>query len=276
MANLRAFLGLAFALVAGGPAVAQTDLAWAPSERVELVYEVFAGGRVARMALEFGVVGNAYFISTRQSSAGVLGWLWPWHANASVSGRFLDKATVPEIYRVKGESRGRARSVAIDFRDGEVVRVDAVPPNSADDREDVHPDQRRGTVDPASAIMTVIRQINEGRACDARTPVFDGRQRYDIVFKDSGAAHLARDNGSIFEGDARVCEFHWVPIAGRLRRAGMPTRDADDKRVGRAFLAKFGAGPALAPVRIEFEAWFGTVVGYLREVRTLEQSATAD
>ncbi len=276
MANLRAFLGLAFALAAGGPAAAQTDLAWAPNERVELVYEVFAGGRVARMALEFGVVGNAYFISTRQSSAGVLGWLWPWHANASVSGRFLAEATVPENYRVRGESRGKPRSVAIDFRDGEVVRVEAVPSNNADEREEVAPYQRRGTVDPASAIMTVIRQINEGRMCDARTPVFDGRQRYDIVFEDRGTASLARDNGSIFEGEARVCEFYWVPIAGRLRRAGMPTRDADDRRAGRAFLAEFGAGAALAPVRIEFEAWFGTIVGYLREVRTLEQSATAD
>ena len=276
MANLRAFLGLAFALSAAGPAAAQSDFAWVPSERVELVYEVFAGGKVARMALEFGVVGDAYSISTRQSSVGVLGWLWPWHSNASVSGRFLAGATVPDIYRVKGESRGRARSVAMDFRDGEVVRVDAVPANNADDREEVRPDQRRGAVDPASAIMTVIRQVNEGGACDARTPVFDGRQRYDIVFKDAGTARLARDNGSIFEGEARICDFHWVPIAGRLRRAGMPERSEDDRRAGRAFMAKFGSGAALAPVRIEFEAWFGTVVGYLREVRTLEQSATAD
>ncbi|MBI3505840.1 MAG: DUF3108 domain-containing protein [Proteobacteria bacterium] len=276
MTNLRAFFGLAIVCLAGVPAAAQPQLAWAPSDRIELVYEVYAGARVAVMSLEFGISGDRYTISTRQASAGVVRWLWPWHSNADVRGRFLDNATVPETYRVHGESRGKARSVAMDYRDGELVRVDAVPSNNADERDEVLPDQRRGAIDPASAIMTVIRQVNEGKACDARTPVFDGRQRYDIVFKDRGLERLERTYFSAFEGDARVCEFHWVPIAGRLRRAGMPQRTEDDKRAGRALMARFGDGPAQAPVRIEFEAWFGTIVGYLREVRTLEQTATAE
>ncbi len=180
------------------------------------------------------------------------------------------------MFRVSGQSRGKLRSVEMDYREGVLVRVDAVPPNHADDRDEVTPEQRQGAIDPASAIMSVIRQINEGQGCDARTPVFDGRQRYDIVFADRGMGTVASDSASIFKGEARICEFHWVPIAGRLRRPGMPARADADRRAGRAFMAEFGAGPAQAPVRIEFEAWFGTVVGHLREVRTLEQAASVD
>lgn len=276
MANLRSALGLAMALATVGPAVGGELRAWVPGERVELVYDVFAGGRIAEMTLEFGVAGDRYRISTRQASAGVLRWFWPWQSISDVRGRFVGPATRPEVFRVNGQSRGKTRSVEMDYRDGELVRVDAVPPNHADDRDEVPEELRRGAIDPASAIMSVIRQINEGKGCDARTPVFDGRQRYDIVFADKGLGTVDSNASSIFEGAARICEFHWVPIAGRLRRPGMPVRADSDRRGGRAFMAEFGAGSAQAPVRIEFEAWFGTVVGHLREVRKLEQAASVD
>ncbi len=79
MTNLRVAIGFALFLAGVGPAAAQERAlyAWVPGERVELVYDVFAGGRIAEMSLEFGVVGNRYSISTRQASAGVLSWLWP-------------------------------------------------------------------------------------------------------------------------------------------------------------------------------------------------------
>jgi hypothetical protein len=249
--------------------------AWAPRERLEMVYDVLAGGRVAVLTLEFGVVGDSYRIASRQASAGVVRWAFPWQSTTEVRGRFDAALTVPETYRVKGEFRGKPRRVEMDFRNGELVRYEAVPNNVDDEREEVTPEQRRGALDPVSAIMAVIRQANEGRGCDARMPVFDGRQRYDIAFTDRGMADIKSHHASIFEGQARVCAFEWVPIAGRLKRAGMPPRDAD-RRFGRAYMAPVEADGAQAPVKIEFEAWFGTVTGHLREVRRLEQKAAAD
>ncbi len=276
MANLQAAFGFALVLAAAGPAVGQESHAWVPGDRVELVYDVFAGGRIAGMSLEFGVVGNNYSISTRQASAGVLSWIWPWQSSTDVRGRFIGSGMQPETFRVNGQSRGKVRSVEMDYRDGELLRVDAIPTNQDDNRDEVTPEQRRGAIDPGSAIMSVIRRINEGQGCDARTPVFDGRQRYDIVFTDRGMGEVASDTASIFSGEARICEFHWVPIAGRLRRPGVPARADGDRRSGRAYMAEFGAGSAKAPVRIEFEAWFGTVVGHLREVRYVGQAAAID
>lgn len=249
--------------------------AWAPRERLEMVYDVLAGGRVAEFTLEFGVVGDSYRIASRQASAGVVRWAFPWQSTTEVHGRFDAAVTVPESYRVKGEFRGKPRRVEMDFRNGELVRYEAVPNNVEDEREEVTPEQRRGALDPVSAIMAVIRQANTGGGCDARVPVFDGRQRYDILFTDRGMTEIKSHYASIFEGQARICAFEWLPIAGRLKRAGMPPREAD-RRFGRAYMAPVEAGGALAPVKIEFEAWFGTVTGHLREVRRLEQKAAAD
>lgn len=258
------------------PVSAQERLAWAPADRVELVYDVFAGGRVAELALEFGLSGSHYSIAARQSSAGVLRWIWSWESVAHVRGRFSTDGVQPDAYRVLGQSRGKSRKVAIDYRDGDPTLVTVEPTNRSDGREDVPVSLRRNTVDPVSAIMSVLRRINDGAACDARVPVFDGRQRYDIVFRDSGVQSVEANSISIFSGSARLCEFHWVPIAGRTKREGAPQRPEDDRRVGRAYVARFGDGPAMAPVRVEFEAWFGTVVGHLREVRRVETTNAAN
>jgi hypothetical protein len=188
----------------------------------------------------------------------------------------LGAATQPSTYRVKGEFRGRPRSVEMDFRDGALVRNEAVPENRDDERDEVTQEQIAGAIDPISAVMAVIRQINEGRGCTSRHAAFDGRMRFDIVFEDKGRRELPRTAGSIFEGAAELCEFTWVPIAGRSRRATANRNTAAENRTGRVFMAPLGERGVLAPARIEFEAWFGTVVGNLRDVRGLPQKASAE
>jgi hypothetical protein len=270
---------IAFGAVFGAlaaPSLAEPQVAWATTDRLELVYDVAAGARIVELTLEFSVADDRYNISSRQTSVGLVRWLFPFESRTDVAGRFVAAATEPSSYRVKGEFRGKPRSVEMDFRDGALVRSQTFPENVDDERDEVTPEQRVGAVDPVSAVMAVIRQMNEGRGCDARVPVFDGRMRYDIVFKDAGQREVPREGNSVFSGMAEVCEFAWVPIAGRSRKATANRKPEDDKRTGRAFMAPLGSGQVVAPARIEFETWFGTVVGHLREVRGTAQKAAAN
>lgn len=268
--------GTALCLWVAAPGFAQTQTAWASADRLELVYDVTAGARIVELTLEFSVTGEQYRISSRQASVGIVRWVFPFESRTDVAGRFLAAATEPSSYRVKGEFRGKARSVEMDYRDGELVRSQIVPDNAEDERDEVTAEQRAGAIDPVSAVMAVIRQMNEGRGCEARLPVFDGRMRYDIVFKDAGPREVPREGSSVFAGTAEVCEFAWVPIAGRSRKATANRKPEDDKRSGRAFMAPLGSGQVVAPARIEFETWFGTVVGHLRDVRGVAQKAHID
>jgi len=268
--------GTALCLCAAAPGFAQTQAAWASADRLELVYDVTAGARIVELTLEFSVTGEQYRISSRQASVGFVRWVFPFESRTDVAGRFVAAATEPASYRVKGEFRGKARSVEMDYRDGALVRSEIVPGHLEDERDEVTAEQRAGAIDPVSAVMAVIRQMNEGRGCDARVPVFDGRMRYDIVFKDAGPREVPREGSSVFAGTAEVCEFAWVPIAGRSRKATANRKPEDDKRTGRAYMAPLGSGQVVAPARIEFETWFGTVVGHLRDVRGTVQKAQAD
>jgi hypothetical protein len=87
---------------------------------------------------------------------------------------------------------------------------------------------------------------------------------------------LPRTAGSVFGGAAELCEFTWIPIAGRSRRATANRNPETENRTGRVFIAPLGERGVLAPARIEFDTWFGTVVGNLREVRALPQKASAE
>jgi hypothetical protein len=257
------------ALLAAAPASAFIT----SGERIEITFDVTAGARVAQMSLAFSATGETYEIASSQRSTGFLDWIVPWRSTTEVTGRFQGPASVPGSYRSEGTFRGNPRKVELFFEDGKIVRMETVPENSDDERDEVAPELRAGALDPVSAILAVIRQANETGACTARVPVFDGRQRYDIVFEDLGMRDVPRHYASTFQGMARACEFNWVPIAGRRRNANITS--GNDRRGGTAYMAPIGIGAMQAPVRIEFHAWFGTVTGHLREIRRLPAKADA-
>lgn len=267
--GMRASPLLALFMIVAGPAGAFTT----SGERIELTFDVTAGARVAQMTLAYSVTGNAYEIVSSQRSVGFLEWIVPWRSTTEVAGRFDGPASVPTLYRSEGTFRGNPRKVELFFEHGKVVRMETVPENRDDERDDVPVEMRAGALDPVSAILATIRQANQTGSCSARVPVFDGRQRYDIVFEDMGPREVPRHHASTFQGMARACEFNWVPIAGRRRNANINA--ASDRRGGTAYMAPIGIGETQAPVRIEFHAWFGTVTGHLREIRRAPMKAEA-
>jgi hypothetical protein len=266
---MRAPLLFALFSFAAGPAGAFST----SGERIELTFDVTAGARVAQMTLAYSATGSGYEIESSQRSAGILDWFFPWRSTTAVAGRFDGPASVPTLYRSEGTFRGNPRKVELFFEDGKVVRMETVPENRDDERDEVPVEMRAGALDPVSAILATIRQANETGSCAARVPVFDGRQRYDIVFEDMGPREVPRHHASTFHGMARACEFNWVPIAGRRRNPNVTS--ANDRRGGVAYMAPIGIGATEAPVRIEFHAWFGTVTGHLRDIRRVPAKAEA-
>ncbi|MCA3248587.1 MAG: DUF3108 domain-containing protein [Azospirillum sp.] len=256
-------------LLAATPAAAFTTA----GERIELTFDVTAGARVAEMTLAYSATSQGYEIATSQRSTGLLEWIVPWRSTTEVAGLFRGPESVPVSYRSQGTFRGNPRKVELFFEEGAVVRMETVPENRDDDRDEVPAELRAGALDPVSAILATIRKANDTGSCAARVPVFDGRQRYDIVFEDMGVRDVPRHHASAFQGAARACEFHWVPIAGRKRNVNVTA--ANDRRGGVAYMAPIGVGNTQAPVRIEFHAWFGTVTGHLREIRRVPSAAQA-
>ena len=71
----------------------------------------------------------------------------------------------------------------------------------------------KGVVDPLSAIMMLSRGSTVD-PCDRRIPIFDGKERFDLLFSRKGEMRVTEQAPSGQPGVAHVCRVRYLPIAG--------------------------------------------------------------
>ena len=71
----------------------------------------------------------------------------------------------------------------------------------------------KGVVDPLSAIMMLSRSATAD-PCDRRIPIFDGKERFDLLFSRKGEMRVTEQAPSGQPGIAHVCRVRYLPIAG--------------------------------------------------------------
>jgi len=71
----------------------------------------------------------------------------------------------------------------------------------------------KGVVDPLSAIM-VLSSKTAVDPCDRRIPIFDGKERFDLLFSRKGEMRVTEQAPSGQPGVAHVCRVRYLPIAG--------------------------------------------------------------
>lgn len=241
-------------------------LGTASADRLDLAYDAYNSGfHIMTLELEIGLGREAYEVTARYRTAGVLSWVWPWESTAQSHGKVLNGALLPEQHRVQSRVRGRERTVEIGYRDGHAVVVEVLPPPSQDyEREPVGEAERRGAGDPMTAILAALREAQVLGACAGRRAVFDGRRRYDLEFRQLAFERLDGGSRDRFSGVARACEFTYRPLGGFLRRSDDPERGRR-VRTGRVWLASVIAGAPEAPVRIEIDSeYWGPTIVHLR------------
>jgi hypothetical protein len=103
----------------------------------------------------------------------------------------------------------------MDFADGSVASVRHAPP--APPKPDIVPvraQHLRGVLDPLSAIMVVARNSAIADPCNRRLPIFDGKERFDLVLSYKGQVKVSEQQPSGQPGMAHVCKVKYQPIAG--------------------------------------------------------------
>jgi len=152
---------------------------------------------VASYKISFGVLGN---IGSFRFRSDVNGEAYNLSANAKIDtavfdyngamssiGRVLSAVTKPSLYTFQFKqkvflSRGQSKSLGIGFDDAGVKNVSWVPPQDTPDGFiPVTREQLRNVLDPLTGVMS-LAVGDTARPCDRRLPIFDGRQRFDLVF----------------------------------------------------------------------------------------------
>lgn len=186
-----------------------------PAERISLGYTL----RV--FAIPFGQMDYAaafaparYTAEMHFRTSGLAAVLWKSKIDASAEGRAgADGLLLPGIYTTQSLSRqSRQQWVRVVYGGKGGAVMTAVPSYDLS-RFPVTEAQKKGAVDPLTAIASIVGGLNapDGEPCGRALAVFDGRRRYDIVFslvRDEPVAATERS------AKPRICKAEYRHIAG--------------------------------------------------------------
>ncbi|MDX2204454.1 MAG: DUF3108 domain-containing protein [Hyphomicrobiaceae bacterium] len=194
-------------MIAGGAAQAQ---GWPANIKAD--YDIaFNGFGLGTFTFQAEAEDDSYTLTGSANLSMLLGAI-SWKSDVRTFGTLADKEPKPAAYAFQIQSGARGMTTRMGFEDGAVNSVAHMPPQPM--KSDVVPVRAQhlvGVLDPLSAMMMIASSNNP---CDRRIPVFDGRERFDLVFSRKGETKVSEQAPSGQPGFGHVCRVRYVPIAG--------------------------------------------------------------
>ncbi|NDA45844.1 MAG: DUF3108 domain-containing protein [Alphaproteobacteria bacterium] len=186
---------------------------------------------------------------------------------AAVSTGSLDgRKPAPATYATTSSSSVMTRTIRMALNGGNVRAVDISPPiEEPPDRIPVTETQRRGIVDPLSALLMPIGEgegLMSPSSCNRTIPIYDGFTRFDVVLSYSGTKQvkIAGYNGPVI-----ICAARYVPISGHRPNRHVTEFMAQNKEM-EVWLAPLATSRVLVPYKISVATLVGTTVIEAKEM----------
>ncbi|HXV22936.1 MAG TPA: DUF3108 domain-containing protein [Alphaproteobacteria bacterium] len=190
-------------------------------------------------------------------AGGYAGQVYDWSFTARSEGLAQGRALSPRRFSGENLSALDRRPVQIAYAADGTPAPRFDPPRAEDADLRPRPTQAKGTLDPASAIVALVRTIATTGSCAAALPVYDGRRRFDLISRAGGEELVEPLPRSLYGGPAQRCELQLNQLdAGRER---LPSQ-------GTAWIAEIAG--ARVPVRLELTTALGIITVDLVQATT--------
>ena len=193
----------------GAPAAAE---GWPANVRA--LYEInFNGFNVGSFEFQSQAESQSYTLVANARLSVLLG-AFTWNGETRSFGMIVNQAPKPASFTFDFRSNLRAGSTKLGFSDGAVTNILHLPPTTSTvPTIPVREQHLKGVVDPLSAIMMLSRSPTVD-PCDRRIPIFDGKERFDLLFSRKGQMRVTEQAPSGQPEVAHVCGVRYLPIAG--------------------------------------------------------------
>lgn len=234
------------------------------SRGVDLVYAVHIGGiHAVDLKIRLTLDADRYRVELSSHVDGLVRFLLPWSLRVDSKGRVAGERLVPESVHTESSWRGKRRWRTLEYRDGRPVVVSVEPKRKT---PPIPPEKLTGSVDMATAILTVARAVSSEKSCAVRVPVFDGRRRFDALIEAHGEDELPRSSRSAYSGKAEVCDLAIEMLHGRRKKTDYGGLAGGEKTMTFWFARLFD-GVYPLPVRVQLDTDLGGVIGHLTSAR---------
>ncbi len=201
-----------------GPALAESSSSSA--SRITAVYRVELGGfNLGNFHLTTTFRGDDYKMRGEGRFTVLQGLLYEWRGITASTGRVTSTGPEPSMYALNySDSAKAAERLRMTFEGGDVTNVSIVPRKRVSSRViPVTKEQLEGVLDPMSGAFLTAQSKNPNgdlNVCNHTLPVFDGRQRYDLVVTPKRSVRVKRTTPKGYAGPAVICRVKFIPIAG--------------------------------------------------------------
>jgi len=216
--SLAAVVGLTLGL--GGTFEGEHARAEPAGARIIAVYRVDLGSfNLGEFRVTTTFRGDGYEMRGEGRFSILEGLVYEWRGSTASKGRVTPEGPEPAMYALNYTNGGtKGEQLRMTFDDGAVRRISIQPrmrPNPS--TIPVTQAQLEGVLDPMSgAFLTASSQNPNGdlNVCNQMLPVFDGRQRFDLVLKPKKAVMVHNKTRGAYSGPAVICGVKFIPIAG--------------------------------------------------------------
>jgi hypothetical protein len=257
--------------VAAAPKLAPSLIPLLPP--ILTTYDVYVGGfHLVTSSIWFEERNNAYHVVVQASTRGFWRRILPWNTVLDGRGLIDGKRLVPKEFFTRDEWKHKPKITKLHFDGKGNVSPEFDPPNADENREIVTDEQKRGSLDPITALLQMLAHVAVDKTCATPVPVFDGKRRFDIIGRDSGHDTTDPEDYGVYKGTARLCEADFKMISGEWKdREHTKFWQKTEKEAGREpfqiWLASPEPGLPEMPVRLETGSIAGLVVIHLSSWR---------
>jgi hypothetical protein len=245
-------VGLAAFIV--GATHASRAHAWPATVRA--LYEInFNGFTVGTFEFVSQTEEESYTLTGTAHLSLLLG-AFDWIGETRSFGMIANQTPRPAAFTFDFRANTKTGSTKIDFADGAVFGVRHVPPATVKpDTVPLREQHLKGVLDPLSAILVVARYTNPD-PCDHRLPIFDGKERFDLVLSYKGQVKVNEQQPSGQPAIAHVCRVKYQPIAGHKL-------DAENSYLATTDAIEVSLRPIpSANVLVPYQITIPTLIGY--------------
>jgi hypothetical protein len=261
MSFRRALFGFAVCCAVPGTALAQ------PVRHIEAAYEItFLGLTGFRINFTARITGNRYDIESHTFKEGLIKAVTlHYEGKNRASGSFLPQGAQPSGGSLSLVVGGKTRTWLAQYGPGGMVSETHNPEWKPAPQQAIPDDQRRASLDPLSAAISVAAAGDA--ACDRTVRSNDGKRRIDVILKKTGTESPQAAGIPEAKGDLLICSIYTKRIAGEFDDAPKEA-ETERERPMRIWLARMDDTPYRYPVKLEAQTGFGTIRGrtlYFRE-----------
>ncbi|ODR97817.1 hypothetical protein AUC69_01520 [Methyloceanibacter superfactus] len=220
MGSRRYFVILAALLLAGlAPGRSAGEEARPAADRVVATYDAgLAGMSLGTFKVIAKFDGSAYEMAADGRFSLLAGLLYSATGKTTSRGTLNGAAPQPAAFTLNYDGGKKREQRRMRFDHGAVSDVDIVPRKKKKNSRDipVSAEQLKDVLDPLTAAFLSVRSdapAGDLEVCDQTIPVFDGKQRFDLVLSPKRQERLG-DSPNGVHGLAAVCRVRYKPISG--------------------------------------------------------------